>query len=57
MKKLKLISILIPYILLSQEFGNDDITIFDESVLSIINKNEMLFLSPMKLVVFLNKTV
>ena len=39
MKKLKLIFILIPYILLSQEVNNSDITVFDESVLSIINKN------------------
>ena len=39
MKKLKLIFILIPYILLSQEVNNSDITIFDESVSSIINKN------------------
>ena len=39
MKKLKLIFILIPYILLSQEVTNSDITVFDESVLSIINKN------------------
>ena len=39
MKKLKLIFILIPYILLSQEFNNSDITVFDESVSSIINKN------------------
>ena len=39
MKKLKLIFILIPYILLSQEVNNSDITVFDESVSSIINKN------------------
>ena len=39
MKKLKLIFILIPYILLSQEVTNSDITVFDESVLPIINKN------------------
>ena len=39
MKKLKLIFVLIPYILLSQEVNNSDITVFDESVLSIINKN------------------
>ena len=39
MKKLKLIFILIPYILLSQEVTNSDITVFDESVLTIINKN------------------
>ena len=39
MKKLKLIFTLIPYILLSQEVHNSDITVFDESVLSIINKN------------------
>ena len=39
MKKLKLIFLLIPYILLSQEVNNSDITVFDESVLSIINKN------------------
>ena len=39
MKKLKLIFILIPYILLSQEVNNSDITVFDESVLPIINKN------------------
>ena len=39
MKKLKLIFILIPYILLSQEVNNSDITVFDESVASIINKN------------------
>ncbi len=39
MKKLKLIFILTPYILLSQEVTNSDITVFDESVLSIINKN------------------
>lgn len=39
MKKLKLIFILIPYILLSQEVNNSDITVFDESVLTIINKN------------------
>ena len=39
MKKLKLIFILIPYILLSQEVTNSDITVFEESVLSIINKN------------------
>ena len=39
MKKLKLIFILAPYILLSQEVTNSDITVFDESVLSIINKN------------------
>ena len=39
MKKFKLIFILIPHILLSQEFINSDITVFDESVLSIINKN------------------
>ncbi len=39
MKKLKLIFILISNILLSQEVNNSDITIFDESVLSIINKN------------------
>ena len=36
MKKLKLIFILIPYILLSQEVNNSDITVFDESVSSII---------------------
>ena len=39
MKKLKLIFILIPYILLSQEVNSSDITVFDESVSSIINKN------------------
>ena len=39
MKKLKLIFILVPYILLSQEVNNSDITVFDESVSSIINKN------------------
>ena len=39
MKKFKLIFILIPHILLSQEVINNDITVFDESVLSIINKN------------------
>ena len=39
MKKFKLIFILIPHILLSQEVINSDITVFDESVLSIINKN------------------
>ena len=39
MKKLKLIFLLIPYILLSQEVNNSDITVFDESVSSIINKN------------------
>ena len=39
MKKLKLIFILIPYILLSQEVTNSDITVFDESVLPIIKKN------------------
>ena len=39
MKKFKLIFILIPHILLSQEVINSDITVFDKSVLSIINKN------------------
>ena len=39
MKKLKLIFILIPYVLLGQELANSDITVFDKSVLSIINKN------------------
>ena len=39
MKKLKLIFILIPYVLLGQEVNNSDITVFDESVSSIINKN------------------
>ena len=39
MKKLIKFLFLIPFTLLSQEFGNDDITIFDDSVLSIINKN------------------
>ena len=39
MKKLKLIFILISNILLSQEVNNSDITIFDKSVLPIINKN------------------
>ena len=39
MKKLKLIFILISNILLSQEVNNSDITVLDQSVLSIINKN------------------
>ena len=39
MKKLLIALFLIPSNLLSQQFGNDDITIFDQSVLSIINKN------------------
>ena len=39
MKKLLIALFLIPYSLLSQQFGNNDITIFDHSVLSIINKN------------------
>ena len=39
MKKLLIALFLIPFTLLSQQFGNDDITIFDHSVLSIINKN------------------
>ena len=39
MKKLLIALFLIPYTLLSQQFGNNDITIFDHSVLSIINKN------------------
>ena len=38
MKKLIIVLFLIPFNLLSQEFVNDDITIFDHSVLSIINK-------------------
>ena len=39
MKKLLIALFLIPFTLLSQQFGNNDITIFDHSVLSIINKN------------------
>ena len=39
MKKLLVAVFLIPFTLLSQQFGNNDITIFDHSVLSIINKN------------------
>ena len=39
MKKLIIALYLIPFTLLSQQFGNNDITIFDQSVLSIINKN------------------
>ena len=39
MKKLLIVLFLIPFTLLSQQFGNNDITIFDQSVLSIINKN------------------
>ena len=39
MKKLLIALFLIPFTLLSQQFGNNDITIFDQSVLSIINKN------------------
>ena len=39
MKKLIIALFLIPFTLLSQQFGNNDITIFDQSVLSIINKN------------------
>ena len=39
MKKLIIALFLIPFTLLSQQFGNNDITIFDHSVLSIINKN------------------
>tara|TARA_B100000575_G_scaffold287229_1_gene285211 strand:+ start:2155 stop:3132 length:978 start_codon:yes stop_codon:yes gene_type:complete len=39
MIKLVITLFLIPYTLLSQEVGNDQITIFDNSVLSIINKN------------------
>ena len=39
MKKLLIALFLIPFTLLSQQFGNNDITIFDQSVLSIIDKN------------------